>query len=247
MKNFIIAALLLSLTACSNSNNDPKSPEIPASQIENLDAFGIGFFSGSPLSDQLEIDMLEVQVGVRSNLSVTIKNMGTSATNIRTASIPTTNGFYITSSTCASKSLPANGGSCSLILNFSGIGKIAGQTYTNTLSFGSSSVPVKIKVVSPPPPPPAQLAFFDGPAQLSSSLDLGPYPNDITLAKTLSVKNIGAGPSSTLSLQLLNNIDGWYLTSNGCANVALAAGASCSFSLRVSTTGKSRVRLTPVP
>ena len=91
MKNILIFSLLLSLTACSNSGSDAPAPASPESQIENLDAYGIGFFTGSPSVDRVEIEIPNVQVGIRTSVAVTIKNMATTATSLLTASIPTVN------------------------------------------------------------------------------------------------------------------------------------------------------------
>ena len=350
MKKLLILFFLI-LSACSN--NSPESPkEIPSEEVYNLDANGIGFFSGSPqIENDNRIDLSTVIQGQKKSLTVTIKNMGTAATPLLSASLSDTK-FYITSSTCSNKSLPPNGGSCSLTLNFSAVSK-ALQVFESSLSFGPSLIPVKIEVVSssgqtgggsalikmydgstliqsppdysigsvsgtaklskvitiknegtaatligdatlssssfyltsnscagkalvvngscsvtvnfsgsgktvgqsypvslsfagssvslsastqaPPAPAPAQLVFMDGSNILSQDLNLGQYSNNVTLSKTITVKNVGASSSSTLSLQLLNNPSGYFTVSNSCFNRVLAPNASCSFSLRVST------------
>ena len=349
MKKLFYLFLFLSLASCSKSN---EYSEPNPDQIYNLDVNGIGFFSGSPLVENTpRVDLSTVIQGQKKSLSVTIKNMGTTATALMSASLSDTK-FYITSSTCSNKSLPPNGGSCSLTLNFSAVGK-ALQVFESTLQFGTSSIPVKIEVVSssgqsgggsalvkmydgatqiisppdysigsvsgsgkiskvitiknegtaatligdatlssssfyltssscvgkalvagascsatvnfsgsgkiagqtypvslsfagssvslsatvasPPAPAPAQLVFMDGSNILATDLDLGQYSSNLTLSKTITIKNIGLSSSSTISLQLLNNTAGYFTVSNSCSNIILAPGVSCSFSLRVKT------------
>ena len=374
MKKIFILSLLI-LSACSKSdNNNPTVDPNPTEEVYNLDANGIGFFAGSPQVEQdPRIDLSTVVQGQKKSLVVTIKNMGSTATAPLTASLSNSN-FYITSSTCSSKSLPPNGGSCSLTLNFSGVNK-ALQVFDSILQFGTSSAPVRIEVISsaqagggsggsggtggsggsggsplikmydgstqiisppvysigqvsgtakiskvitiknegtattlvsaatlssssfyltsngcvgkqllttapnnqctvtvnfsgsakiagqtyssdltfagqsislsasvassvappPPNPQPPVIVFMDGSNTLSQDLSLGSYSENITLSKTLTVKNIGTGSSSSLSLQLLNNAAGYFTMSNSCVNKILAPNDSCSFSLRVST------------
>lgn len=353
MKNILLCISVLVIAGCSVKDNTKNNPESPTEEVYNLDVNGIGFFSGL-VEHAPKIDLNEVVQGQKKSLSVIIKNMGTTATPLLSASLSDTK-FYITSSTCSNKSLPPNGGSCSLTLNFSavnkalqpfesvlnfgpssipvsiavisssgqggggsalikmydgssqivsppdysigsvsgsskiskvitiknegtaatligdatlsssdfylssngcagkalivgqscsvtinfsGTGKPSGATRTTNLSFGGGQVSLSASVTSPPAPAPAQLAFIDGATTLSQDLHLGPYSSSVTLSKTLSIKNLGSVSTSTLSLQLLNNSSGYFTVSNSCSNVRLAAGASCSFSLRVSTSNK---------
>ena len=368
MKKIILLASILVISACSQNNSStPQPPQDNTEEVFNLDANGIGFFSGSPLEENVsEVYLGNVVQGQKKTLVLTIRNMGTVSTAPLTASI--SSNFYLTASSCSSKVLPPSGGSCSVTINFSSVNK-ALQDFTGTLSFGSSSIPVRISVISsaqsgggggggsggtasikmydgptliqsppdysigsvsgtaklskvitiknegtaptlvsdatlssssfyltsnsctgkqllatapnnqcsvtvnfsgsakiagqsysttlsfagqgislsagvlaPPPPPapaPSALVFMDGASNLSQDLFLGSYSSNSTLSKTISVKNVGGSSTSSLSLQLLNNNGGWFTVSNSCNNISLAPNSSCSFSLRVSTSGKS--------
>lgn len=148
MKNLIILLALL-LSACSpSSNNSSPTPTTPEENVYNLDAQGIGFFSGSPLAEPVDnlTNLGDVVQGQKKTLAVTIRNTGSTATSLFTASVDTSN-FYITSSTCSNKSLPPGGGSCTLTINFSSTGKALG-VFTGKLSFGNSFTNLKATVIS---------------------------------------------------------------------------------------------------
>lgn len=168
---------------------------------------------------------------------ITIKNEGTTPTLVIEANLSSSN-FYLTSNSCVRQSLKP-GETCFVVVNFSGIRKNINSPYTTLLSVGGQQISIVSQVEPAAAPSPPQLVFMDGATDLTQDLSLGAYSNDVTLSKTLSVRNFGSLPTSALSLELLNNSSGFFTTSNACVNKILASGESCSFSLRISTIGKS--------
>lgn len=255
-KNIILLALLIS--ACSQSNNNSAPPATPEENVYNLDALGIGFFSGSPQAEPANnlTDLGDVVQGQKKTLVVAIKNMGTTATPIFSPALNNSN-FYITSSTCSSKSLPPNGGSCSLTINFSSTGKALGA-FTGRLSFGSSFTDLKAAVITS-----AQagggtggggggggggstaplIKFYDGTTQVvevsPSSYNIGQVAGTAKTSKIITIKNEGTAPTLVSDASLSSS--SFYLTSNSCTGKQLLTTApnnTCSVTVNFSGSAK---------
>lgn len=201
----------------------------------------IVFYDGSSAISG-EIDFTPVSGKISKIIS--IKNEGTTESVLASASLNNSN-FYLTSNSCISKKISCTNctgispKTCDLTVNYSPTGKIKGQQYSSTLSFAGTSIVLKAMVpLNQAPASDAVLVFSDASSDLSAPLHIGTYFNNATLAKTISVRNIGSGTSLPFSVSLTNNNSGWYLVSNECVNSRLVSGASCSFNLRVSTSGK---------